>query len=139
VIFALQNSAITQVTFLTWHFDSSLALVLLIALAAGALISFLFSLPANLRARWSIRQQRKKLNDMEARLADTQMQLEQAQMHIETVEAKLTLVESREEFSSSRPAELPAETTPPAPQPRRTIFMPFSPAPQEPDTDSETE
>jgi uncharacterized integral membrane protein len=139
VIFALQNSASVEVTFLTWQFNSSLALVLLIALAAGALISVLFSLPSNLKTRWTIRQQRKKLGELEANLADARLQLEQAQTHIEMIETKLTLVESRNAFSDAdAQAELPSGNAAPAEQPKRTLLMPFSPAPQE-DADSEPE
>lgn len=140
VIFALQNSDTTLVTFLTWQFNSSLALVLLVAVAAGALISFLFSLPTNLKTRWSLRQQRKKLSEMENSLADYKLRLEQAQMHIEMIETKLTLVESRDQLSASRtPPELTAGEVPPAPPSRRTILMPFSPSPRETDTDIEPE
>jgi uncharacterized integral membrane protein len=63
VFFALQNSDPVTIKFAVWELNSSLAFVLLLALLAGALISFLFSLPSNLRARWTIRQQRKKLNE----------------------------------------------------------------------------
>lgn len=83
VVFALQNSAPVQVSFLLWRFDSSLALVLLVALLSGALMSFFVSLPSNVRARWTIRQQRKKMNEMETNLADLKAQLAEAQKQIE--------------------------------------------------------
>lgn len=38
VVFAIQNTSPTTVSFITWKFNGSVALVLLIALAAGALI-----------------------------------------------------------------------------------------------------
>jgi uncharacterized integral membrane protein len=79
VFFALQNSDPVTVKFAVWEFNSSLAFVLLLALLAGALISFLFSLPSNLRARWTIRQQRKKLNDNEASLAQVRAKLEETE------------------------------------------------------------
>jgi uncharacterized integral membrane protein len=79
VFFALQNSDPVTVKFAVWEFNSSLAFVLLLALLAGALISFLFSLPSNLRARWTIRQQRKKLNDNEASLAQVKAKLEETE------------------------------------------------------------
>ncbi len=83
VVFALQNSAPVQVSFLLWRFDSSLALVLLVALLSGALMSFFVSLPSNVRARWTIRQQRKKMNEMETNLADLKAQLAEVQKQIE--------------------------------------------------------
>ena len=79
VFFALQNSDPVTVKFAVWEFNSSLAFVLLLALLAGALVSFLFSLPSNVRARWTIRQQRKKMNDNEASLAQVKAKLEETE------------------------------------------------------------
>jgi uncharacterized integral membrane protein len=79
VVFAVQNNNSTTVTFAAWDFEGSLALFLLVALAAGALISFLFSMPSNIKSRWTIRQQRKKLNEYETSQADLRSQLELAQ------------------------------------------------------------
>lgn len=61
VSFALQNNIPVTVTFLVWRFDSTLALVLLIALALGALILALVSTPATLKAQWSASRLRKQL------------------------------------------------------------------------------
>lgn len=79
VFFALQNSDPVQVKFAVWEFESSLAFVLLLALTAGALISFFFSLPSNIKARWTIRQQRKKLNEHETSLAETKAKLDESE------------------------------------------------------------
>ncbi len=46
IVFALQNGIPTTITFMTWTFQGSLALILLIALGVGALISLLVFLPA---------------------------------------------------------------------------------------------
>ena len=79
VIFAIQNNDQTIVQFAIWKFEESQALVLLITLAAGALISFFFSLPSNIKTRWTIRQQRKKLNELEMNLDLLRAQLEETQ------------------------------------------------------------
>ena len=79
VIFAVQNNDPATVSFAMWKFNGSLALILLVAIAAGALISFFVSLPTNLRTRWTIRQQRKKLTELESSLATVRGQLEEAQ------------------------------------------------------------
>ena len=79
VFFAVQNNAPTTVSFAMWKFNGSLALVLLVAVAAGALISFFVSLPTNLKTRWTIRQQRKRLSELESSLATVRGQLEEAQ------------------------------------------------------------
>lgn len=82
VFFALQNSDPVQVKFAVWEFSSSLAFVLLLALTAGALISFFFSLPSNIKARWTIRQQRKKLSENETSLADFRAKLEESEKKV---------------------------------------------------------
>ncbi len=46
LLFALQNTSVVALTFLGWQFESSLALLVLIALAVGVLISLLVSIPS---------------------------------------------------------------------------------------------
>jgi uncharacterized integral membrane protein len=84
VLFALQNNASVTVSFLLWRFDSSLAMVLLLALAAGALIVALVSMPRAFKLRWTLARQRKEIArlkaDCEARparspVADTGMNI----------------------------------------------------------------
>lgn len=79
IIFALQNTAITSVTFILWTFTGSLALVLLIALAAGILISFLASLPTLIKDRLTISRQTRKLGELENSLADYQQKIDDLQ------------------------------------------------------------
>ena len=64
VAFALQNSVPATVVFLIWRFDGSLGLIVLVALALGALIVALVSTPATLRANWVIRRQNRELADL---------------------------------------------------------------------------
>src|SRR3954464_2066952 len=45
VMFALQNVAVITVTFFSWHLQGSLALILLLTLGMGVLISLLVLLP----------------------------------------------------------------------------------------------
>jgi lipopolysaccharide assembly protein A len=115
VLFALQNSTPVEVKFLAWTFESSLAMVLLVALAAGALISYFFSLPGNLHTRFALRNQRKRTSELETGLAETKAHLEDAEARSELLEAKLTLLDVG---SNPAPAQLPApEETPPAEPP----------------------
>ena len=65
VMFALQNNVQVAVTFLLWHFDGSLAMVLLIAMALGAIIVALVSTPATLRRHWTLNRQRKHIEELE--------------------------------------------------------------------------
>ena len=65
ILFAVQNNTPVQVSFLTWKVESPLALVLLIAVAAGALISLLASLPTITREKLNVRSHRKKVAELE--------------------------------------------------------------------------
>ncbi|HUL42407.1 MAG TPA: LapA family protein [Burkholderiales bacterium] len=66
VAFALQNNVPVTVTLLLWRFDSSLATVLLLALALGAIIVAFVSTPRALRTHWLLSRQRKDIAALEA-------------------------------------------------------------------------
>ena len=66
VAFALQNNVPVTVTFLVWRFDSSLAMVLLLSLAVGAIVMALVTAPGALRARWTMSRQRKEISELRA-------------------------------------------------------------------------
>ena len=77
LVFALQNNVPVTVTFLVWRFDSSLAMVLLLALGLGAVIVALVSTPAALRSQWMLARMRKEIanlkaakDELEARIAN---------------------------------------------------------------------
>jgi lipopolysaccharide assembly protein A len=75
VAFALQNNVPVTVTFLLWRFDSSLAMVLLLALALGAIIVALVSTPRALRSQWLLSSQRRDIAALEATNAELQKKL----------------------------------------------------------------
>lgn len=54
ILFALQNTEIVELTFLGWQFQSSLALLVLVSVGVGILISILASLPAALSTSFRI-------------------------------------------------------------------------------------
>jgi hypothetical protein len=89
-----------------WQFQGSLALSLLVALAAGALASFFASLPAIIRGRLTLRSQRKKITELEASLSDHKARLAQAQQRLAELE-KPPAPESP--TSSSQGAQPPAQ------------------------------
>jgi len=66
VAFALQNNVPVTVTFLVWRFDSSLAMVLLLALALGAVAMALVTAPGAVKARWALSRQRKEISELRA-------------------------------------------------------------------------
>lgn len=53
VTFALQNNVPVTVALASWHYDSSLAVVLLAALGLGALIAGLVSTPSVIKGQWA--------------------------------------------------------------------------------------
>ncbi len=65
VTFALQNNVPVTVTFAVWRFDSSLAMVLLLALGLGAIIAALLSSPTVIRGQWNISRLRRQLAGLE--------------------------------------------------------------------------
>ena len=66
VIFAVQNVAVVSISFFAWHLDVSLAVALLLALAAGALIAILVAIPGRVKNSWNNTAQRKKFSSLEA-------------------------------------------------------------------------
>ena len=101
VIFAVQNTAVITVSFFFWTYNGSLAIVLLVALCAGALISALFSLPSLLKDKWTIRSHKKKLSDMESSLAEHKSRLDEAQKKLQAAVAPPEEVPSQD--ASSQP------------------------------------
>lgn len=112
VLFAAQNNDPTTVSFFVWHFNSSLALVLLLALATGAAISFLFSLPSNIKVRWTNRQQRKKMSDLETSLESMNAQIAELQNKLDETQKKTAELPEKASAEKDLPAEkaIPAET-----------------------------
>jgi len=89
VVFALQNAVPITVSFLTWRFESSLALVLLITLALGILMSLLVSVPSMIKRKRMISNQKKKIQELESGLQkETESKMEE---EIEGEESELPL------------------------------------------------
>jgi len=74
VLFALQNNIPVAVTLAVWQFDGSLALVLLIALGLGVLITGLLSSPAVIRGQWVAARLRRRVAELEREAAECQAQ-----------------------------------------------------------------
>ncbi len=87
VIFALQNTSSVTLIFFGWRIDGPLALVLLVTLAVGFLVSLLASLPALIRDRLTVARQKRKVANLEATLSDCTNKLSQAQAQLDTMEA----------------------------------------------------
>lgn len=86
IIFAIQNTDITPIRFLIWETQGSLALILFIALVAGALISYLATAPGQIKQRMTISNQRKRIAEVEGQLSSNQEELGQVQEQLQVIE-----------------------------------------------------
>ena len=82
VLFAMQNNVPVSVNFLIWRFESSLALVLTLAVACGAIVIALLTTPATLRNQWVLSRQKRRIDELErkdnelrGRIADLERQM----------------------------------------------------------------
>ena len=88
VTFALQNNGPVTVAFASWHYDSSLAVVLIVALGLGALIAGLVSTPSVIKGQWAgvrLRRQVAILEDSKATLERRIYELESAMPQDSTI------------------------------------------------------
>ena len=79
IVFTLQNITPVTVVFLFWMFHGSLALVLFLALAAGAMICLFASLPSMIKGKWTIAKQKKKILEIENSLEEYRFKLNESQ------------------------------------------------------------
>ena len=97
VLFALQNAALVTINFGVWQLEQSLAIVLIITLGIGILISTLLSLPTILKLRWRNGQQKTKLDELQTKLkTNNQTTLQQQQSKMAQQEAMQELVRAFE-------------------------------------------
>ncbi len=121
VVFALQNTTPVTVSFMVWQFkDQPLALILLLALAAGVLIGLLTILPGAVRNKWRTVSQRKKIEGLEKSLQEAQARLEQTKQEMAALQAK-----------PEPPAPAAEPLAPPAGQPPAEASTAVAPPPPE--------
>jgi putative membrane protein len=65
VLFASQNSAIVTVSFLSFHYNGSLALILIVVFALGLLAGILISIPSLLRKSSDLREQKRRVKQLD--------------------------------------------------------------------------
>lgn len=65
VLFAVQNAALVTITFLAFRFEGSLAFILVVVFASGVLSGILMTVPSLWKKSSSLRQQRKKVKQLE--------------------------------------------------------------------------
>jgi len=65
VLFAVQNSDVVPVKFLAFHFEGSLAFILVVVFASGVITGILMALPSYWRKSSAVRAQRRKIKQLE--------------------------------------------------------------------------
>jgi putative membrane protein len=82
LIFAFQNATPATIAFLAWRFESTLAVVLVLAFTAGLTAGVLMVLPARIRSGLAGASRKRELGAVEARLAECQAKLEEAEARL---------------------------------------------------------
>lgn len=80
IIFSFQNATTVVISLGAWQFEESLAIVLLITVAIGIIISSLLSIPTIMKRGWINSRQRKKILDLEA---EVNQQAQELTKHLE--------------------------------------------------------
>lgn len=88
VFFAMQNNVPVTVNFLLWRFDTSLAMVLPLALAAGAIIVALLTMPATVKRQWLLTRQKRRIVELEKTSASLRGRITELETHIPAEEAE---------------------------------------------------
>lgn len=135
VIFAVQNTAMVTISFLVWNFNHSLAVIILLTIFTGVLISILMSAPGWIKNRLALASLRKKIKELETKLKKEE---EKHQATLEEMELYKAQPESIETTQSTE--QEPALTPTPSEVEFSTSPFPEAPHPVEPsDPIKETE
>ncbi len=78
-VFAIQNAAPVTVKFIFWQFESSLAVLIILAILTGMLLVFLLSIPGRLKRRKELYDKQKKIRELETRLEELQRKADTAE------------------------------------------------------------
>jgi uncharacterized integral membrane protein len=105
ILFAIQNTDIVSIRFLLWETQGSLALILFIALVAGALISYLATTPGQIKQRMANSGQRKQITELEGQLAVSQDELQQTNEKLQKIEAEKVAAETPDPETGESPEE----------------------------------
>lgn len=109
VIFALQNFTTITVVFLFWSWPGPVALVVLLSVIAGVLISVFTALPGQVRGKLTLNGQKKKLTAMQTERDSYKTRAEDAEKEVKALEEQLaSLSAALEEHQSITPGEKPA-------------------------------
>ncbi len=78
-LFAIQNATPVVVSFLLWRFESSLAVVIILAITAGIAITWLITIPSRIRRRRELGEKSRRVEELERRVKELEEILSQRQ------------------------------------------------------------
>lgn len=89
IIFTLQNLTDVTVSFLTWHAQGSLALVLVIAVTSGIVLCLLFLLPEIIKKRLQNSSLKKQINELENKVLNKNVEINEEKSKVASTNAYL--------------------------------------------------
>ncbi len=82
VVFALQNITTVTVMFLSWQLEGSLALIIMLAIGVGILMSFLLSLPDIIQKSFQISGLKKHNDKLKDELTEKEKEVEAEKLKV---------------------------------------------------------
>ncbi len=89
IIFAAQNVATITVVFLAWKVEGSLALIVILAIVCGMLISYFLSLPTVIQRMLRISKLKQTIEKLKDELVHKETVIESKEAEIEAEKSKL--------------------------------------------------
>jgi len=112
VIFAVSNTGSADVSFLGFDlYNGSLALILILSMLVGVVISMLASTPSIVRNKWTVRKLNKKLVEMEKTLNEQAVKLAETEQQLQERTAELEA--TRTDMPGDKYLAAPAESAEP--------------------------
>jgi len=96
VVFVLQNIIPVTVNFFAWEFSGSLSVILVLAIVAGMLVSFLLSLPEMIRKEFNVSRLKKDNKKLQGELDEHKQKLTEAHDKIVEVNNDPLIIEKTE-------------------------------------------
>jgi uncharacterized integral membrane protein len=106
ILFALQNPAPVTVAFGPWSVDSSLAVVLILSLALGALIASLLTTPGVIRSQALATRLRRKVEELEQDRAALRQRISELDHGVPPAEPEAVIEPQRSPYVGLRSALL---------------------------------
>jgi uncharacterized integral membrane protein len=95
IIFAFQNIATVTVVFFQWQFTSSLALILMLAMGVGILLSFLLALPEIMKKSFHISRLKRANEQLQDEIVTKKVEVETEKSKLAATNAYLDSVEEK--------------------------------------------